>query len=878
MNNEKNIHSPEKDADNQPVKEALSTSDLRKKIQDKRSVKQAADNNEMNKMAADEDRQIDVDLHFEPAISPVEEMDLQALMAKYLPEEDQKFIVPMEEEAALEPDAQQAEEAVAAEDVPDEPLSEEEFQVDPLSEEELSEIRQLTGMEIPPAQEMPVPPAYAVPAEPQKKHRLFGGRKKKQQQMEMLAQQQYADQQYADQQYVDPQYGDQQYAEQPYNDQQFNEQQPYADQQLVEQIPAGQGEEAGIEAQPDGDQAAMDETDVKLMMAFGMEDELAQTIGFDKITQVEDELAHEQEMVSEEESRKNQQTRAEFSDYAQAKGIFARYKKQYHSLLLRMAAALVLIIFAFFFENIDVFGGKLPDSWNALYYPVVHSMIGLQLLVLGCALIAKNLIRGAEGLLKGKPVAESIMALVTAITVIYDVAHCWIKPESAPRLYSLPLLIAVFLILLFDMFNIRREIYGFNIVASKRGKFTLMKLDEDEAGMEEEAFEGVLPQNPSIFRITRTKFADDFFARLDAEKKDKKIYGIYCIVSAAIALVVGIAGLILSKSIYTALVSAYVALLFAAPMSLFITYSYPFYRASREAYHVGGAIIGEQSLADYSQAGAISFEDTDVFPDYGVKLKSMKYYGSYPVDAIIYYAASLFRITGGPIAASFEAATRDITLSDRVDILRVESNGIEAVVDDQHIHVGKAEYLADLGYVLDYDGDDDDLGEISVMYMAIENEVAAKINIQYVIDPDFDGILKQLYKIGLCVGIKTFDPNIDDQMISSRIQINKYPVKVIKYSSMEDMSVVKEHQSSGIVSKQSAKSLLQTLSLCDRVVNTVKNNTIIKIVTMAVALLLSVIFLALKVSTGIASLYVALYQLFWIVPVCLIARICIGKL
>jgi hypothetical protein len=95
---------------------------------------------------------------------------------------------------------------------------------------------------------------------------------------------------------------------------------------------------------------------------------------------------------------------------------------------------------------------------------------------------------------------------------------------------------------------------------------------------------------------------------------------------------------------------------------------------------------------------------------------------------------------------------------------------------------------------------------------------------------------------------------------------------------MDDMSVVNEHQSSGIVSKQSAKSLLQTLSLCDRVVSTVKNNTIIKIVAMAVALLLSVIFLALKVSASIASLYVALYQLFWIVPVCLITRICIGKL
>ena len=59
---------------------------------------------------------------------------------------------------------------------------------------------------------------------------------------------------------------------------------------------------------------------------------------------------------------------------------------------------------------------------------------------------------------------------------------------------------------------------------------------------------------------------------------------------------------------------------------------------------------------------------------------------------------------------------------------------------------------------------DDDMletsGEASIMYMVCDDVVSAKMYVQYTIDPDFEFALRRLYKAGICIGIKTFDPNV----------------------------------------------------------------------------------------------------------------------
>ena len=857
------------DKDKRSAEDKLSTEELRRKLQDKKQKAQQEAAAQNNLPDDDDFPDIDETLDFKKAENPLADMNVKDLMKKFLPEEDVKYADPerdlpaavLEEDPAAAYDPAPQEELPGAveeiviekplasekpvEELPESALEDAEHPVEadsaplePLSDSEMKEMIQLTqkqSEEALPEEELASDTdsmetdsmeMNAMEKPKKKKKPFFFGRRKK-------------------------------------------EAEENAEESPVDQAAF----EEGVKAKD----AELDETDVKLMMAFGMEDELANTVGFDKVSAVEEGINEERKTVDAEQKKNSAEADfTEFTDVSQVKGIFAAYKRQYQQLLLKMLGAIFLMIFAFFFENIDVFGGSLPDGWNGAYYPIVHGMLEIQMLVLGCALIWRSLYSGWKKLLAGCPNGESVVLLLMAVSAVYDLTHCFIN--GAARFYSFPLTVAVFLVMLYEMFALRREISSFNIAASKRDKYTLVRLEGEEEEQEKEAFHGALPSSQALFRISRSRFVDGFFAKMRGTQKPSLLSVVMIAAMFGTALLIGIIGLFTSKSVGTALNSAYVAMLFAAPLSMLIAGSYPFFAASRHAFRVGGAIIGEEALEEYSKGGAISFEDKDVFPESGVKIKSVKVYGSNRIDNIIYYAASLFMQTGGPVAPSFEVATRDIGHSEQVEILHVESSGIEAIVDERHIYIGKAEYLADQGYRMALEEDDDDgSGEISVMYMAIDDELAAKMYIRYAVDPEFQAILAQLSKTGMCVGVKTFDPNIDDEMLSARIQVRGLPVKVIKYSGTEDLSQVYEHQSSGIISKNSAKSLLQTLSLCEKVNSAIKNNAAVRIAALSMSLVLCVILLMLGVAAKVPSMYVALYQLFWIIPIVLIAKVCIGK-
>ena len=124
----------------------------------------------------------------------------------------------------------------------------------------------------------------------------------------------------------------------------------------------------------------------------------------------------------------------------------------------------------------------------------------------------------------------------------------------------------------------------------------------------------------------------------------------------------------------------------------------------------------------------------------------------------------------------------------------------------------------------------------------------------------------------MAVGIKTVDPNINDEMLSTRIRITKYPVRVLKYEDIGDRSRGSDRTDSGIVSKKSVKSLLRAFTLCDKTKHVTRTNIMIAILTFLGGLAITAAVTILGSIAAVSSVYVALFQLFWIVPVYLISR------
>jgi hypothetical protein len=290
---------------------------------------------------------------------------------------------------------------------------------------------------------------------------------------------------------------------------------------------------------------------------------------------------------------------------------------------------------------------------------------------------------------------------------------------------------------------------------------------------------------------------------------------------------------------------------------------------------MNSAFVGESALDEYTTAASISFDDREVFPTAGVKLRSVKVFGSGRIDTVIYNMASIYSILGGPLSDVLNVATADLGHSESVEILTVENEGVESIVDDHHVFLGKADYLRRHGFVPVSDVDDDEIeggGDTGITFMVCDGEVVAKIYIRYAIDPEFEVMLKNLYSSGLCVGIKTVDPNINDAMLSTRIRLEKYPVRVLKYSDVSDSRRGAERTDSGIVSKKSAKALLRTFTLCDNLKHVTRTNLVILGITMLVGAVIAFAVAILGFMASVASIHIALFQFFWLIFVYLISR------
>ena len=161
-----------------------------------------------------------------------------------------------------------------------------------------------------------------------------------------------------------------------------------------------------------------------------------------------------------------------------------------------------------------------------------------------------------------------------------------------------------------------------------------------------------------------------------------------------------------------------------------------------------------------------------------------------------------------------------------VEILDTGTGYIEAMVGGKHIMFGRAAALAGLGIDIPEDvtaEDEDLLGDCSALYMIYQHKLVAKMIVHYLIDPDFEYILRQLTASGMCVCVKTFDPSIDEDMIYRQIRSGKYSLRVIKYRNTEEITKYSDRADGGIVSRDGTKALLQTISSCDKILSARKN-------------------------------------------------------
>lgn len=561
----------------------------------------------------------------------------------------------------------------------------------------------------------------------------------------------------------------------------------------------------------------------------------------------------------------------EYTSATQNEEITEKYRKKGQAISLSFILSLVFTLLLIYLET-KAFPHPvwlMPGKFGVLFL-----LLDLQLVFLSAICVFPYLINGAKALFTWKPNKNSVTFIAFCVSVIQIALHLiFNKFDSSVSLYSSVFSLCATITLLSAYVDARREHIAFRVLAKAKTKYCVSELDETSS--EYEKFSEYLPRDLGMYKIDKSDFISDFFKISSKPSPYDEAYKISIPLVVLASLIFSIITSIISKGAgFTGALNSFTVLfMLALPLSSLFTVSLPFFITTLRLARRESAIIGESSIADYANTSLISFADTDVFHEKGIKVTSIKTYGKSRIDTTFVTAARIFKLAGGPLKEVFNRSVIDTTSDSSGDeLVSVTSTGIKAVIDGEDVYVGNKDYMEANGFGYYNDSIDTafETGNGRIMYVATGGEISAKFYIKYALGKNFKAILDSFCSIGICMAINSRDPNLDTKFLTQILKDDNYPIVVVKREEVpsKDENEPREKTSCGIVSSSSVPNMLRTFLASDKLSRLISMNTIVKYISLVFAVtVLVILFLGGHSHEKVTPLFIMLYQLVWSLPV-----------
>jgi len=481
----------------------------------------------------------------------------------------------------------------------------------------------------------------------------------------------------------------------------------------------------------------------------------------------------------------------------------------------------------------------------------------------------KTVGRGFSSIFAGRLTPETITLVSFAAIIVHDVITVLTcTKQNTVCLYNSVSALSFIMALAYEFLGLKTRLSAFRIASGKAVKYTISRIPD--ASSEEKVFSDYGEEDSAdMYCVTKTKFINGVMAKLHSPSKAENYIKYTVLASLAVSVIFA---LISIKNGGAACFHTFtLSLLLCTPFSIFAAASQPLARAQSVLEKNGTALLGHDGVEELASAGVMSFNDSDVFPSAGIKVNNIYIYENNRIDHVIYYASGAFARLGGPLKDVFESADADgAGACADIKFLSVEKNGFTMLADGKLITVGKSTFLRENGFLtesIESDAVYESKGG-RIMYMAYDGHLAAKFYIKYTMDTEFAALLKKADSVGIYIGLRTLDPNIDDSLLATGLNLKKYPVKVVKLKYGEQISGISENESCPAVSRGArggSKALLSAMFLSSRIRFLRK----LHLLTCALALIIGIVITALLLNAGTFgatyAIYPILLQILWTV-------------
>ena len=533
------------------------------------------------------------------------------------------------------------------------------------------------------------------------------------------------------------------------------------------------------------------------------------------------------------------------------------YTEQKRKTLLRLIIAGGAALLLFIYEYLTFAGVELPWIFNQHEFPVSHSMISLQLLLISVAMSLNLVAKGIYDTFKLRSTPYSVGSVLIFVNVVYTVMVAVFRPEKYMLFNFVGALSAVLAI-----------VYEYIILISEEKAFHSVSFDEDTKYVFSDDSEAKPFGDQPTLRAYRTGFNKNFFAKIGKRVSDYNYLGI--LIPAVIVFGVLLFGLVwlIRGDAYSAINAGMLVINFALPVGVLGTYSIPLFFAISSLKKEKGAIIGHSSVECYSNTRFVTFDEADIFPSIKTTYIDLKPCGDSPIAEVLAKTSRLFSAIGGPLRHMVET-TGTVENEGKVELVGIFDDGISAMMNSETMLVGSARFLeinnVSVNASSDYRDSD---GSNEILYVAIGGKLAARYYIKYIPDPDFVEAINMLGANGISVGIRTRNPGVNSRIIEKRCPEMKYKVYTIKSlaDGEKDITSYQSSADSGIVAHGKASKLARPLIMALGLKKYYKIDTYLRYASAAIGALLVSIYAIMGRIGELSSLSVALYQLGWILP------------
>ncbi|NLW73724.1 MAG: hypothetical protein GX057_02340 [Clostridiales bacterium] len=601
---------------------------------------------------------------------------------------------------------------------------------------------------------------------------------------------------------------------------------------------------------------SISENDINVMLALGYEKELGSRIGHDRVNDIKQSLESRRENAAKDQAG-DLPYGIEYTSHSQDAKIKLAYRRQMMTEGFRLAGVTFMALLLGLLENLAYIGGGIPGLPGPSS-PVLYSLTATALLACAAAMSYGILAEGLVGIYKFDPGPHSASAMAVVLTVVSNLAIMIIRPQVA-QLYNFPAALCLVFSALSELLDALREKKTFEVISSGETRYGLQRAVSDDDKI-------------PVYFVRRSKFTSGYLRRSYEKKKGIYLLNYILIPAVAVGIVMAIITAAMNSAAAPAVAGFMATVFICLPVPALLLSLPPAFAAARLKKQ-GCALVGQSGVEEYSGDKLIVFEDSAMFPANCIRTKGIKLYDGFEIYDVLVKVGSLFCAVGGPLGEMFESGGEKFHSIHDVKLIRIERGGVEAQIGGNlHMLCGSYDFLEKYGVYPKRNPRDEQLlaaGEVSIIYVAIDRRAAARLYIDYRVDPKFEEVARRLTMSNCRVAIRTCDPGIDEDMLARKRGEGAYRVEIIRRP-MDRCGAV-ETVDSGIVALGSPYDIKEPLSAAAKLSQMRRRILILSLGAFMLNILISALLAVTGLLAHAVSGLVALYMLLWSLPVLFMA-------